>query len=336
MGIQNGNVEHLSICVVENIRYVLDFQQELSLDNQLVQIALPRFDRIVTKETRIEMDARCNRSERLYPETIFVSFGGFHTIMKGLNASGEYFEELLKDIWSSFRDSWDKVKWILFPTDPRQRESDYSWCLLANYAVAAMNLHQHQKCDVSAVEVHEFMLKRAREFPICALVLLEIRIGTVLKLMRNSKKLGRRGCVETFFSVVRLIMPLFAVTHKSDYMYLCQDLLKWHHCASPAQRKIYEEFIFTQLTANESFIFHDMFVELSVVDTRSKLGKVHRKGMDIAMEVAAANIPISDGGNTAARSLHNKDAKSISSKGRMKDTLLTDVSCPYYKDAEKY
>jgi hypothetical protein len=409
VGIQNGDFERLSICVMENIRYVLDFQHELSLDDQLVRIALPCFDRIVTEETRIEMDellrighptrvrtdtrhrhgaliprnhipndvtdelggsnilrhvddagivggddelstnniasnryvtnnatlqavhedlsekssieaiidymvrsnkgqlekwdevkdkcpnnaepplaevmigcgcdgqpavamrrilaedARCNRSERLYPDTIFVSFGGFHTIMKGLNASGEYFEELLKDIWSSFHDSWDKVKWILFPTDPRQRESDYSWCLLANYAVAAMNLRQHQKRDVSAVEVHEFMLERAREFPICALALLEIRIGSVLKLMRNSEKLGRRGCVETFFSAIRLIMPLFAVTHKSDYMYLCQDLLKWHHCASPAQRKIYEEFIFTQLTANESSIFHDTFVELSVM-----------------------------------------------------------------------
>ena len=231
VGIQNGDYERLSICVMENIRYVLDFQHELSLDNQLVRIALPRFDRIVTKETRIEMDelfrighptrvrtdpchqhsaliprnhipndvigeiggnnilrhvddagivggddestsnvasnryvtnnatlqavhedlsekssveaiinymvrsnksqlekwdevkdeypntaepplaqvmigcgcdgqpavamrrilaedARCNRSERLYPDTIFVSFGGFHTIMKGLNASG--------------------------------------------------------------------------------------------------------------------------------------------------------------------------------------------------------------------------------------------------------
>ncbi len=276
-------------------------------------------------------DARCNRSERLYPDIIFVSFGGFHTIMKGLNASGEYFVELLKDIWSSFRDSWGKVKWILFPTDPRQRELDYSWCLLANYAVAAMNLHQHQKRDVS-----EFMLERAREFPICALALLEIRFGTVLKLMHNSEKLGRKGCVETFFSAIRLIMPLFTVTHKSDYMFLCQDLLKWHHCASPAQRKIYEEFIFMQLTANESLIFHDTFVELSVMDTRIKLGKVHRKGMDIAMEVAAANIPISDGGNTAARSLHNKDAKSTSSKGCTKDTLSTDISCPYYKVAEKY
>ena len=141
-----------------------------------------------------------------------------------------------------------------------------------------MNLCQHQKRDVSVVEVHKFMLERAWEFPICALALLKIWIGTVLKLMRNSEKLGRRGCVETFFSAVRLIMPLFAVTHKSDCMYLCQDLLKWHHCASPDQRKIYEEFIFTQLTANESSIFHDTFVELSVMDTRSELGICIEKG----------------------------------------------------------
>ena len=71
-------------------------------------------------------DAHCNRSDRLYPDTIFVSFGGIHTIMKGLNASGEYSKEILKDIWLSFCNSWDKVKWILFPTDPRQRELDYS------------------------------------------------------------------------------------------------------------------------------------------------------------------------------------------------------------------
>ena len=141
-----------------------------------------------------------------------------------------------------------------------------------------MNLCQHQKRDVSVVEVHKFMLERAWEFPICALALLKIWIGTVLKLMCNSEKLGRRGGVETFFSAVRLIMPLFAVTHKSDCMYLCQDLMKWHHCASPDQRKIYEEFIFTQLTANESSIFHDTFVELSVMDTRSELGICIEKG----------------------------------------------------------
>lgn len=274
--------------------------------------------------------------DRKYPEHVFVSFGGFHTVLKSLNASGEYFEELLKGIWSSFRDSWDKVKWILFPTDPRQREGDYSWCLLANYAVAAHNLCENLGRDVSAVEVNDFMLQRAEEYPLCALALLEIRVGSVLKLMRNSEKLGSRGCVSTFLSAIRLIMPLFAVTHKSDYMYLCQDLLKWYYCASPAQRKIYKEFMFTQLTSNHTPIFHDTFVELSVMDTRSHLGKVHRKGMDLAMEMVAAEVPLSNGGNTAAHSLHNNDATSKSSRGHTHDEISTKDSCPYYKVYAKY
>jgi hypothetical protein len=125
-----------------------------------------------------------------------------------------------------------------------------------------------------------------------------LRLGSAQysNLLRNSEKLGGRVCVQTFFSAIHLIMPLLAITHKPDYMYLCQDLLKWHYCASPAQRKIYEEFIFKQLTANESLILHDTFVKLSAMDTCSKLGKVHWKGMEIAKAVVAANIPISDGG----------------------------------------
>ena len=177
---------------------------------------------------------------RKYDDSFFVSFGGFHTVMKSLNASGEYFEELLKNVFSAWRNSWDKVRWILTPSDPRQRENEYSWYLLASYVVAAENLSKHLGRDVSSVEVNDFMLERAKEYPICALALLELRMGTVVKLMRNAEKLGPRGCVRTFLTAIRLIMPLFAVTHKKDYMYLCQDLLKWYHCASDAQRVIYE------------------------------------------------------------------------------------------------
>ncbi len=43
VGIQQDNYEHLSVCVMENIRYVLDFQHELSLDGRLVWIPLPCF-----------------------------------------------------------------------------------------------------------------------------------------------------------------------------------------------------------------------------------------------------------------------------------------------------
>jgi hypothetical protein len=278
-----------------------------------------------------------NGSSRLYPDKLFVSFGGMHTIMKGLNASGEYFQELLKDVWSSFRDTLEKVLWILFPSDPRQHEVEYSWCLLAHYAVAAANLRRHKGCDVSAVEVNDFMLQWAKEYPLCAMVLLEIRVGTILKLMRNSEKIGRRGSVSMFLTAIRLIMPLFAVTHKTDYMFLCQDLLKWYHCASPALRKIYDEFIFTQLTLNNQPIFHDCFVEQSVMHVRKWTGKKHYRGIDLAMEMAAASIPISNSRRTEGRDLNNSDDTSQPHRRQQTHIELVSTSvCPYYKVAEKY
>ena len=276
-------------------------------------------------------------SRRLYPKSFLCSFGGMHTVMKGLNASGEYFQELLKDVWSSFRDTWEKVQWILFPSDPRQREVEYSWCLLAHYAVAAANLRRHKGCDVSAVEVNDFMLQRAKEYPLCAMVLLEIRVGTILKLLRNSEKIGKRGSVSMFLTAIRLIMPLFAVTHKTDYMFLCQDLLKWYHCASPAMRKIYDEFIFTQLTSNNQPIFHDCFVEQSVMHVRKWTGKKHYRGIDLAMEMAAASIPISNSRRTEGRDLNNSEDTSQPHRRQQTHIELVSTSvCPYYKVAAKY
>ena len=268
---------------------------------------------------------------RKYDDSFFVSFGGFHTVMKSLNASGEYFEELLKNVFSAWRDSWDKVRWILTPSDPRQRENEYSWYLLASYVVAAENLSKHLGRDVSSVEVNDFMLERAKEYPICALALLELRMGTVVKLMRNAEKLGPRGCVRTFFTAIRLIMPLFAVTHKKDYMYLCQDLLKWYHCASDAQRVIYEKCVFTQLTASGRGHFHDNSVEDIVMDARSSVGKVYRKGMDLAMEVFAATISESDSVHQYTSDLHYNESRtqSIPSSERICDTLAADNTCYY-------
>jgi hypothetical protein len=275
-------------------------------------------------------------SSRLYPKSFLCSFGGMHTVMKGLNASGEYFQELLKDVWSSFRDTWEKVQWILFPSDPRQREVEYSWCLLAHYYIAAANLRRLKGGDVSAVEVNDFMLQRAKEYPLCAMVLLEIRVGTILKLLRNSEKIGKRGSVSMFLTAIRLIMPLFAVTHKTDYMFLCQDLLKWYHCASPAMRKIYDEFIFTQLTSNNQPIFHDCFVEQSVMHVRKIAGKKYYRGIDLALEMAATNIPISNSRRTEARDLNNSETASQSRRQQTHIKLTSTSVCPYYKVAEKY
>jgi len=40
---------------MENIQYALDFQRELGMDNQHQCKILPRFDQIVSVETRVKM-----------------------------------------------------------------------------------------------------------------------------------------------------------------------------------------------------------------------------------------------------------------------------------------
>ena len=75
--------------------------------------------------------------------------------------------------------------------------------------------------EVSAIEVHEFMLERARQYPLCMLVLLETRLATIAKMMQNAEQIGECGSVELLFlTAVRFAMRLFAMTHKVDYMRL--------------------------------------------------------------------------------------------------------------------
>jgi hypothetical protein len=77
-----------------------------------------------------------------------------------------------------------------------------SWGLLAGYAAAASNLKVDLGRDPSPVEVNEFMLERARQYPFCAFALLEMRMAAVAKLMRNAESKGNHGeAVEYFYHV---------------------------------------------------------------------------------------------------------------------------------------
>ncbi|KAL3774776.1 hypothetical protein ACHAWO_012213 [Cyclotella atomus] len=259
-----------------------------------------------------------------YPsDKIWVSHGGLHTVMKTLNAHGDLFYDLLNDVYSAIRDTLDKRLWILNKiSDPRQAESDRSWALLAGYAVAASNLKIDLERDLSPVEVNEFMLERARQYPFCAFALLEMRMVAVAKLMRNAESKGNHGegkgnhgeAVEYFFTAIKLALPLFAVTHKTDYVYLTQELLKQWHCASPAQRLVYGRYILTRKSSTGLSIFGDFLVELQVMDFRGDLGKVHRKGHDLAMQLLARELPNRPARSNFAHELDDPDASSTAAR----------------------
>jgi hypothetical protein len=161
-------------------------------------------------------------------DKVWIYHGGLNTVMKTLNAHGDLFYDHLLNVYEAIRDTLEKRLWILNKiSDPRQAENDRSWGLLAGYSVAAMNLKIDLERDVSAVEVNDLMLDRAREYPLCAFALLVMHLVTVAKLMRNAESKGDKGgAVDFFFTAIKLALPLFAVTHKTDYVYLCQELLK--------------------------------------------------------------------------------------------------------------
>ncbi len=267
---------------------------------------------------------------RKYPEHLLVSAGGFHYGMKTLNANGELFEQAIDMFLSAWRDTIPRQEWFKFPSDPRQRKNEHSWFLIALCAVAVVQLSDSEDGrDVSAHDVYEFMLQRAKEYPLCMLVLLEMRLATVAKMMNNAERIGERGSVELFLTSVKFAMRLFAMTHKTDYMRLSCNILLWWNCASDAQKKIYSSFIFTQLTSNGVPIYHDLSVELSVKDLRQILGKVYKKGLDLYMEHACATIPERDAQQLEATELRNKDAPSQSSTSKSYSTIPEDFSKMY-------
>jgi len=263
--------------------------------------------------------------KREYPEHLLVSAGGFHYGMKTLNANGELFEQAIDMFLSAWRNTIPRQEWFKFPSDPRQREKEHPWYLLALYVAAVVQLSDSEEGrDISALDVYEFMLQRAKEYPLCILVLLEMRLATVAKMMKNAERIGERGSVELFLTAVKFAMRLFAMTHKTDYMRLSCNILLWWNCASDAQKKIYSSFIFTQLTSNGIPIYHDLSVELSVKDLRKLLGKVYKNGWHLYMEHACAIIPEREAEQLEATELRNKDAPSHSSTSKSYSTIPED------------
>jgi hypothetical protein len=153
--------------------------------------------------------------QKLFGDNVKAFFGGFHTLMKFHNARRELFEELLTAFIEMWRDTIKRILWILNPSDPRQLENEFPLLVLCHYLVASINLcNSRGGKPMSPVDVYEFMKDRAQAYPICMLAMLELQIAELAK-------------VSLFMSCVWLMMPLFSVTHKTDYMRLCCNLLLW-------------------------------------------------------------------------------------------------------------
>ena len=253
--------------------------------------------------------------------------GAFHSCLKLHNCCGLMFSNFLSHFFAAWRDTPNKVKWILYPSDPRQLESELPYYIQAHYRSAFVWLWEYKGGPAtatrpSASEVHRYMLKRANDCPLRQAVLIHLRYGEVSKMMRMSYKLGKRGCVKTFLTAVRFGLTLWATAHATDYVRLGLDLLQFMHCASPAMKKIYAEEIFTRLDAKGNPIASDLGMELTVKDIRKDCGKVYTRNHDLKVTAACNQIPCRPTQDGIQQKLRKGSIASRPSRSKGEEKLL--------------
>jgi len=171
--------------------------------------------------------------------------------------------------------------------DPKEALQEWRQYLLAHYRSAA------DACGSSnPVTIHEHMLQRAVEVPLCMAVLLDLRLLEIAFMIRDSEKVGTNGDVKMFIASMRLSLPLFAVTNAKNYCHIISEFLEWHAVSSEAEKVLFENFYYTKLSPNGKPIWADRGVEWTVRHIRRFLGhRVRPRNHDQVVERVVSEVP---------------------------------------------
>ena len=96
-------------------------------------------------------------------------FGGFHAGMKLHNCRGMMFSNIDTLFFGAWRDTLNKVLWILYPKDSKQLDNELPQYVLSHYRSAFLYCWESWGSDPNNVpsveDVHNYMLDRAKNSP---------------------------------------------------------------------------------------------------------------------------------------------------------------------------
>ena len=230
-------------------------------------------------------------SQRKYGRFRYV-IGPFHAESAFLCSRGNLSRQVVTPFICRYRTTEARVNWVLTPHDPTDAKNENIEYILAHYeaAISACRVSLNRD-DVSARDVHNYMLERAKKYPTVMAILLDLRMVTIDFMIRDTEKAGDRGDLDLFLSSMRLSLIFFACTNCRKYVRTVCEFLEWYHCASTAEKELFKQYYFCKTTANGRPIWGDRGVEKTMLHIRHFMGRYARPSHDNILEKVINDIP---------------------------------------------
>ena len=200
-----------------------------------------------------------NRST--YDKKVASYAGGFHNNLEGHRKRGDVFGKThLEDFFWCWRPTEGQLSWVLKPGDPNQISGELPMYVLGLYAAAILGLLtkkeqgiDHEKVDITAKEVVDFMLERAKEWPIVMIILIELRFAELMSMLQECERNG--GNVSMFLTATKFFARLYTGSNCTKYVSMLVDFFVEWHCYSEMEKIIFAKGIFLRKTKNGKTIF---------------------------------------------------------------------------------
>lgn len=121
---------------------------------------------------------------------------------------------------------------------------------------------------VSAIDVHDYMKRVAQSCPIVQNIYNELRFVEVIFMLQQAEE---EGNAKKFVTAMKFAACLFAASHATKYCNIAAEFLIWWHCASEAEKAIFEKYIMVRKTKEGKTIYTDGQV-CRVVGSRHERG----------------------------------------------------------------
>ena len=211
----------------------------------------------------------------------------FHLMINSLrNLNGKHSKEAFVSVCKRWRNTTQRLDWALACPDPKDIFNE-----LFQYKIAMIrNVCDNVGTDENPRVIHDYLIQRSMEYPICMLYLIHLKFTTLILMLRDSSRSGDHGNIPLYLTCLRYLIRLEAISNAPKYLHMNTHFLRWHECASTCLKKIFEHYLFTKVTKNGELMPGDLCMEKHIGDVRYMYGKKMFKGMVARFMTEVPNI----------------------------------------------